>query len=420
MVPLTRGTTPRYIQVQDLASSLAIVGPTGPSGEDGLDGAPGASGIGIIFRGVYDSAKTYTYDDLRRDAVKYNGIYYLAKVQYESTTGLFDVDAWEQFQGQFESVATNLLLTEDMAVTRSIVLGTEDSNIGTLRSATASNINSGVGFYFDAEGNALIGNTSDNYIRWNGTTLEISGTIVQGTITDLVLLESLKGDPGLDGTDGANGDPVYLHIAYSNSDNGSVDFSPNNPTGRRYLGQYTSTNPTKSSDPSVYSWVLIKGQDGTNGQSEYLHIAYSTSSDGSANFSTSTFNDAIYIGTYSDFTASDSTNYIDYTWTRIRGNDGVDGVNGQSMYLHIAYATNSNGSSGFSLTYTGVETYIGTYTNTNVTDSTNPNSYSWKLFKGTDGTDGADGTSVVLKGSVATVGNLPTGVDVGDLYVVFS
>ena len=224
MVPLTRGTTPRYIQVQDLASSLAIVGPQGPGGEDGLDGAPGASGVGIIFRGVYSSSKTYTYDDLRRDAVLYNGIYYIAKVKYESTTGVFDVDAWEQFQGQFESVATNLLLTEDMAVTRSIVLGTENSNIGTLRSANASNINSGVGFYFDAEGNALIGNTSDNYIRWNGNTLEISGTIVQGTITDPLLLESLKGEPGEDGTNGADGDPIYLHIAYSNSSNGTVDF----------------------------------------------------------------------------------------------------------------------------------------------------------------------------------------------------
>ena len=37
---------------------------------------------------------------------------------------------------------------------------------------------------------------------------------------------------------------------------------------------------------------------------------------------------------------------------------------------------------------------------------------------GVDGSDGADGTSVKLKGSVATVGDLPAGAAEGDLYVV--
>jgi hypothetical protein len=53
-----------------------------------------------------------------------------------------------------------------------------------------------------------------------------------------------------------------------------------------------------------------------------------------------------------------------------------------------------------------------------VADSETPSSYTWVLFKGADGTDGADGTSVVLKGSVATTGDLPTGASLGDLYVV--
>ncbi|MCT1172671.1 hypothetical protein EFM01_13805, partial [Lactococcus lactis] len=36
-----------------------------------------------------------------------------------------------------------------------------------------------------------------------------------------------------------------------------------------------------------------------------------------------------YIGQYSDFTQADSTNPSDYTWSRIRGNDGKDGANGK-------------------------------------------------------------------------------------------
>ena len=39
---------------------------------------------------------------------------------------------------------------------------------------------------------------------------------------------------------------------------------------------------------------------------------------------------------------------------------------------------------------------------------------------GADGADGADGTSVVLKGSVNTVGDLPVGATQGDLYVVLA
>jgi hypothetical protein len=81
------------------------------------------------------------------------------------------------------------------------------------------------------------------------------------------------------------------------------------------------------------------------------------------------------MGTYTDNTETDSNNYLDYNWTRIRGVDGQDGSDGDSMYLHIAYATNSDGSSGFSLTYTGVEKYIGTYTDTLVADSTVANKY---------------------------------------------
>ena len=165
----------------------------------------------------------------------------------------------------------------------------------------------------------------------------------------------------------------------------------------------------------------LAGSDGNDGQTPYLHIAYANSSDGSTDFSTTVYTDKIFIGQYVDFTEEDSSNYQDYKWTKIQGPigpAGEDGSDGQSMYIHIAYATNSTGSAGFSLTYTGVETYIGTYTDTIEEDSNNANMYNWALFKGTDGEDGVNGTSVVLKGSVQSILNLPTGAAVGDLYVV--
>ena len=50
-------------------------------------------------------------------------------------------------------------------------------NTGVIRSANASNIASA--FYFDGNGYALIGDTSGNYLRWNGESLEIAGTITR-------------------------------------------------------------------------------------------------------------------------------------------------------------------------------------------------------------------------------------------------
>jgi hypothetical protein len=55
--------------------------------------------------------------------------------------------------------------------------------------------------------------------------------------------------------------------------------------------------------------------------------------------------------------------------------DGQGGASGLNAYIHYAYATASDGSSGFTLTYTGSETYIGFYTDNTELDSTNYSDY---------------------------------------------
>jgi hypothetical protein len=57
------------------------------------------------------------------------------------------------------------------------------------------------------------------------------------------------------------------------------------------------------------------------------------------------------------------------------GADGNDGNDGLPSYIHYAYANDINGSSGFSLTYTGSETYVGWYTDFTEADSTDPSKY---------------------------------------------
>lgn len=67
---------------------------------------------------------------------------------------------------------------------------------------------------------------------------------------------------------------------------------------------------------------------------------------------------------------------------------GADGIDGLNAFIHYAYATSSDGSTGFSLSYTGSETYIGWYTDFSSTDSTEPTDYEWSRFKGLDGPAG--------------------------------
>ena len=135
----------------------------------------------------------------------------------------------------------------------------------------------------------------------------------------------LKGADGADGTDGINGKNAYLHIAWANSANGTVDFSTTVSTNKLYIGTYTDFISTDSQNSSYYSWSLIRGADGadgtdgTDGKNAYLHIAYADSPDGSVGFSVDISEGKTYIGTYTNFVESDSLNYLDYNWTRIKG-----------------------------------------------------------------------------------------------------
>lgn len=63
---------------------------------------------------------------------------------------------------------------------------------------------------------------------------------------------------------------------------------------------------------------------GTDGDNGYTtHFAYATSSDGTQDFSLTNFLGATYIGTYNDDVIADSTDPSDYVWTQWKGDDGA-------------------------------------------------------------------------------------------------
>lgn len=93
--------------------------PTRITGYDGIDGKDGAVGPALTYQGIYDISKRYFGTAKRVDAVKYNGIYYVARVDAgNGFSGKVPTDAtyWNEFGNQFDNVATNLLLAENASI----------------------------------------------------------------------------------------------------------------------------------------------------------------------------------------------------------------------------------------------------------------------------------------------------------------
>lgn len=148
----------------------------------------------------------------------------------------------------------------------------------------------------------------------------------------------------------------------------------------------------------------IPGKDGKDGKTQYTHIAYANSADGSKDFSVSD-SDREYVGMYVDFTQADSTDPKKYAWSKIKGADGANGTpgkpgtDGKTPYLHIAYANSADGKTGFSTTDGTNKLYIGQYTDYTQADSTDATKYTWTKIKGENGKDGTNSRSYILEAS---------------------
>jgi len=147
------------------------------------------------------------------------------------------------------------------------------------------------------------------------------------------LAKQYAGPQGIPGTVGTDGKTQYTHLAYANSADGTKDFSVSDGN-REYIGMYVDFVEADSTDPTKYTWSLIKGADGAqgvpgtpgaNGKTPYFHIAYANSADGRTGFSVDDSVNKLYIGQYTDYTPDDSTDPARYSWTKIKGDQGAAG-----------------------------------------------------------------------------------------------
>lgn len=207
----------------------------------------------------------------------------------------------------------------------------------------------------------------------------------------------IKGEDGANGVPGArgaDGRTPYFHTAYANSPTGDRDFSVTNSTNKLYIGTYSDFELADSNDYRRYKWVKIKGEDGNNGRdgvSSYIHRKYSDNANGSPMSDNSNLK---YIGIYTGTSAIAPTTPTSYTWSKIKGEDGQQGVpgargsDGRTSYLHTAYSNSSTGDRDFSTTNSTNKEYIGTYTDFEINDSNDYRRYKWIKIKGENGRDG--------------------------------
>jgi hypothetical protein len=138
----------------------------------------------------------------------------------------------------------------------------------------------------------------------------------------------------------------------------------------------------------------VPGTPGKDGITYYTWIRYADNAQGGGISNNPT--GKTYIGfAYNKTTAVESNNPSDYTWSEIKGEQGVPGVagaDGKTYYTWIAYSDNADGTGMYQQPNDNTK-YIGIAVNKEtVTESSNPSDYTWSLFKGKDG---ADGLSVV-------------------------
>ena len=190
--------------------SVAAAGPSGSNGESG------STGPGIVFRGPYDNATSYQFDvsGSRRDAVLYpdstGGYYYatLQPTQGNAPSGDETDNAYWQFLGEQDFfVAAKIAIFEDSYIQNTLNVGTNNNGLGDSANITINggstnpyiSINQSAstgsqgynvdGIFMGMDGGTeklSIKSDENNYLRWTGAALEISGDLNLGGSGDYI------------------------------------------------------------------------------------------------------------------------------------------------------------------------------------------------------------------------------------------
>ena len=374
--------TPGAQGLQGIQGPKGEQGIAGPKGDPGKDGADGTS---VKILGSYDSVDAlnaaHPSGNTVGDGYIVNGDLYMWNGSEFKDCGPIKGD-----KGDKGDAGTNGING------KTPYLHIKYSNDGkTFTANNGEDVGAYIGIYVDY--NEADSNTFNAY-KWN----KIQGP--QG----LKGLQGEKGEqgiPGTNGTNGKDGKTYYTWIKYADDVNGKN--LSDSPTGKSYIGfAYNKTTPTESTTATDYTWSKLQGEKGdtgvagakgTDGKTYYTWIKYSDNANGNPCYDTPKAT-TLYIGiAVNQTTATESSDYTKYTWSKFRGDQGVPGVNGangKTSYFHIKYSNVENPTSASQMSE-NPSTYIGTYVDFIADDSVDPKKYTWHRFEGLQGPQGEKG-----------------------------
>lgn len=314
-------TTWRYTdKTTETGYSVSRNGQDGAKGDPGRDGVPGKNGLGLkntsVMYGISmnDTVQPGSWTSQVPALIK--GQYLWTRTIWTYTDNTNETGYQKTYIPRDGNNGRDGIAGKDGVGIKSTTITYAGSTSGTVPPTTnwTSNIpNVQPGFFLWTK---TVWTYTDNTSETGYSVSKIGETGPRG-------LQGLQGPQGLQGIPGAtgrDGRSQYTHIAFSDSPNGE-GFS-HTDQGRAYIGQYQDFNPEHSKDPAAYRWTKWKGNDGAqgipgkpgaDGKTNYFHIAYASSADGSREFSLED-NNQQYMGYYSDYTQGDSRDRTKYKW----------------------------------------------------------------------------------------------------------
>ncbi|WP_341482395.1 tail fiber domain-containing protein [Enterococcus cecorum] len=244
-----------------------------------------------------------------------------------------------------------------------------DSSDGRINFSTSDSNRKYIGMYVDFTANDSSNPTSYNW------------SLIKGQ-------DGRDGAQGIQGARGADGRTPYLHIAYSDSVDGSIGFSVTDSVNKSYIGTYTDYTSADSTDYKQYKWAKILGPQGVKGDRGATGPTGATGPQGPTGARgiqgptgpQGEQGPTGPTGPQGPKGNTGATGPQGPTGARgATGPTGPKGSDGRTPVIHTAWADSTSGAN-FTTTYptNRIPIYKGTYTDYSTSNSTNPSSYKWE------------------------------------------
>lgn len=255
--------------------------------------------------------------------------------------------------------------------------------------------------------------TTKKYL-WNYEKIHFSDGTDQDTLPVIVGVHGATGSQGPKGAEGEVGRSItsitehYLATSAASGVTRSTDgWKPAmQPTSdaARYLWNYETITWNKAPLTTYVEPIIIgvhgqkgdqgpqgpkgaqgiQGPQGLQGTSQYIHIRYSANASGNP-MTPAPQSTTAYIGIVNSTSATAPTGYASYTWSKYRGDNGSQGVqgppgaNGVTTYTWVKFADTNTGA-GMTDSPDGKK-YIGlAFNKTTQAEGSTPGEYTWSLM----------------------------------------